>query len=214
MNKKIAAGVAATVAVASIATNMLVDPEELVHSAEYLSSRSQAVAVEPEGDYDITVEEEAEKTRADAVRAWIIRLPVVVKTMFLLPLWALGAIPVTIGTAVFTAMAPIWAQICGALLQIALLIGAFCLGYKLVFPKKKVRDLFKKKNFKWLLLGSGMVTMANFVLTTAWTGWPVLRAIVMTVVGFGALSHLWYRSAKKVKPDEPNVVTTRLRLEY
>lgn len=214
MNKKIAAGVAATVAAASIATNMLVEPEELVHSAEYLAARTQAVAVEPEGDYDITVEEEAEKTRADAVRAWIIRLPVVVKAVFLLPLWALGAIPVTIGTAVFTAMAPIWAQICGALLQIALLIGAFCLGYKLVFPKKKVRDLFKKRNFKWLFLGAGTVTMANFVLTTAWTGWPVLRAAIMTVVGFGALCLLWHRIAGKIKPDEPNVVTTRLRLEY
>ena len=214
MNKKIAAGVAATVAAASIATNILVEPEELVHSAEYLSTRTQAVAVEPDADYDITVEEEAEKTRADMVRAWIIRLPVVVKAVFLLPLWALGAIPVTIGTAVFTAMAPIWAQICGALLQIAALIGAFCLGYKLVFPKKKVRDLFKKKNFKWLFLGAGTVTMANFVLTTAWTGWPVLRAAIMTVVGLGALCLLWHRVAGKAKPEKPNVVTARLRLEY
>ena len=213
MNKKIAAGVAATVAAASIATNLLVEPEELVHSAEYLA-RTQAVAVAPDVDTDITVEEEAEKTRADVVRAWIIRLPVAVKTLLFLPLWALGAIPVTLGTAVFTAMAPIWVQVCGALLQIALLIGAFGLGYKLVFPKKKVRELFKKKNFKWLLLGSCMVTMANFVLTTAWTGWPILRAAIMAVVGFGALYLLWHRIAKKVKPDEPNVVTTRLRLEY
>lgn len=213
MNKKIAAGVAVTVAAASIATNLLVEPEELVHSAEYLA-RTQAVAVAPDVDTDITVEEEAEKTRADAVRAWIIRLPVAVKTLIFLPLWALGAIPVTIGTAVFTAMAPIWAQVCGALLQIALLIGAFGLGYKLVFPHKKVRDIFKKRNFKWLFMGAGAVTMANFVLTTAWTGWPVVRAIVMTVVGFGALFLLWHRIAKKVKPAEPNVVTTRLRLEY
>lgn len=213
MNKKIAAGVAATVAVASIATNLLVEPEELVHSAEYLA-RNQAVALAPDVDTDITIEEDAEKTRADAVRDWIIRLPVVVKAVFLLPLWALGAIPVTIGTAVFTAMAPIWAQLCGALLQIGLLIGAFCLGYKLVFPKKKVRDLFKKMNFKWLFLGAGTVTMANFVLTTAWTGWPVLRAAILSVVGLGALCLLWHRVVGKVKPQEPNVVTTRLRLEY
>lgn len=214
MNKKIAAGVAAAVAAASVATNILVEPEELVHSAEYLANRTQAVAVEPDGDYDITVEEPVEKSRVDQVREWIIRLPVVVKAVFLLPLWALGAIPVTIGTAVFSAMAPIWAQICGSLLQIAALIGAFCLGYKLVFPKKKVRDLFKKKNFKWLFLGAGTVTMANFVLTTAWTGWPVLRALIMSVVGLGVLCLLWHRVVGKIKPSEPNVVTTRLKLEY
>lgn len=214
MNKKIVAGVAAAVAAASVATNVLVEPEELVHSAEYLANRTQAVVVEPDGDYDITVEEPVEKSRVDQVREWIIRLPVVVKAVFLLPLWALGAIPVTIGTAVFSAMAPIWAQICGSLLQIAALIGAFCLGYKLVFPKKKVRDLFKKKNFKWLFLGAGTVTMANFVLTTAWTGWPVLRALIMSVVGLGALCLLWHRVVGKIKPSEPNVVTTRLKLEY
>lgn len=212
MNKKIAAGVAATVAAAGIATNLLVDPEELVHSADYLQ-RIRAEAVGELADYDITVEEEAEKTRADAVRAWIIRLPVAIKALFLLPLWALGAIPVTIGTAVFTAMAPLWAQIGGALLQIALLIGAFCLGYKLVFPEKKVRNLFKKKNLRWLLLGAGAVTTANIVLTTAWTGWPILRAVIMTVVGFGALCLLWHRLTGKVKP-EAKKVTTRLKLEY
>lgn len=214
MKKKIAAGVAVTIAAASIATNLLVDAEELVHSAEYLNTHTRAVAMEPAVDYDITVEEEEEKTRVDAVREWIIRLPVVIKTLLFLPLWALGAIPVTIGTAVFSAMAPIWSQIVGVLLQAAVLIGAFAGIYKLVFPKRKVRELFKKRNFKWLLLGAGTVCMANFVLTTAWTGWPILRAVVMTVVGFGVLCLLWYRICHKLKADAPAKVQTRLRLEY
>lgn len=214
MNKKIAAGVAAAVTAASVATNLLVEPEELLHSAEYLESNTRAVAVGDVVDYDITVEEEAEKTRVDAVRGWIIGLPVVVKTLLFLPLWALGAIPVTIGTAVFTAMAPIWAQIMGVLLQAAVLVGVFAGVYKLLFPNRKVKDLFKKRNFKWLLMGAGTVSVANVLLTTAWTGWPIVRAIAMTVVGFGVLCLLWYRICHKLKTDEPKVVTTRLRLEY
>lgn len=214
MNKKIAAGVAVTLTAASIATNLLVEPEELLHSAEYLAANTKIVDTAVLDDAEITVEEEAEKTRLDAVRAWIIRLPVMVKAVFLLPLWALGAIPVTVGTAVLSALAPIWAQVLGVLMQAGVLVGVFCLGYKLLFPKKKVRELFKKRNFRWLLLGAGSVSVANVLLTTAWSGWAVLRAVVMTVVGFGVLCLLWHRIAKKLQPDEPEMVQTRLKLEY
>lgn len=214
MNKKVAAGVAATIAAASIATNLLVDAEELVHSAEYLNSHTRAVAMDDGIEIAITVEEEAEKTRVELLRERIIRLPVAVKAVFLLPLWALGAIPVTLGTAAFGVIAPIWSQILGVLLQAGILTGVFTAAYKLLFPKRKVKDLFKKRNFRWLALSAGAVSVANVVLTTAWTGWPLVRAIAMTVVGFGVLCLLWHRLAHKVKPEEPKKVKTKLMLEY
>ena len=214
MNKKVAASVAATIAAASIATNLLVDVEELVHSAEYLESHTRAVAMEEGVEVAITVEEEAEKTRLDVVRGWIIQLPVVVKAVFLLPLWALGSIPVTLGTAAVSALAPIWSQIMGVLLQAGILTGVFLGGYKLLFPKRKVKDLFKKRNFRWIALSAGAVSVANVVLTTAWTGWPVARAIAMTVVGFGALCLLWHRLGRKGKEEEPKKVKTKLLVEY
>ena len=214
MNKKVAAGVAATIAAASIATNLLVDAEELVHSAEYLNSHTRAVAMDDGIEIAITVEEEAEKTRVELLRERIIRLPVAVKAVFLLPLWALGAIPVTLGTAAFGVIAPIWSQILGVLLQAGILTGVFTAAYKLLFPKRKVKDLFKKRNFRWLALSAGAVSVANVVLTTAWTGWPLVRAIAMTVVGFGVLCLLWHRLAHKGKPEEPKKVKTKLMLEY
>lgn len=214
MKKKLAAGVAATIAAASIATNLLVDAEELVHSAEYLNNHTRAVSAEEAIEVSITVEEEAEKTRIELLRSWIIRLPVAVKAVFLLPLWALGAIPVTLGTAALGAVAPIWSQILGVLLQAGILTGVFLGAYKLLFPNRKVKDLFKKRNFRWIALSAGVVSVANIVLTTAWTGWPMIRAIAMTVVGFGALCLLWYRLAHKVKEEVPQKVKTKLMLEY
>jgi len=214
VKKKLAAGVAATIAAASIATNLLVDADELLHSAEYLNTHTKAVATEEAMEVAITVEEEAEKTRVEMLRSWIIRLPVAVKAVFLLPLWALGAIPVTLATAAFTAMAPIWSQILGVLLQAGILTGVFLGAYKLLFPHRKVKDLFKKRNFRWIALGAGAVSVANIVLTTAWTGWPMIRAIAMTVVGFGVLCLLWHRLAHKVKEEAPKKVKTKLMLEY
>lgn len=214
MKKKVAAGVAAAVAAASIATNLLVDAEELVHSAEYLESHIRAVALEDGTEIAITVEEEAEKTRVEVLRSWIIRLPVAVKAVFLLPLWALGSIPVTLGTAALGAIAPIWSQLLGVLLQAGILTGVFLGGYKLLFPKKKIRDLFKKKNFRWLALSAGAVSVANVVLTTAWTGWPILRAVVMTGIGFGALCVLWHRLTSRKEEEEHKKVKTRLLVQY
>lgn len=214
MNKKVAASVAATIAAASIATNLLVDAEELVHSAEYVNTHIRAVAVDDDFDMAITVEEEAEKSRLDLLRERIIRLPVVIKTVFLLPLWALGAIPVTLGTAALSALAPIWSQVLGVLLQAGILTGVFTAAYKLLFPHRKVKDLFKKRNFRWIALSAGLVSAANVILSSAWTGWPLVRAIAMTVVGFGALFLLWHRLARKVKPEAPKKVKSKLMLEY
>lgn len=214
MNKKVAAGVAAAVAAASIATNLLVEPEELLHSAEYLDSHTRYMEHSELGEYDIEYTEPEELSRKDMARNWLVRLPVPVKALILLPLWALGAIPVAIGTGVASALAPIWSQILGFVLQAAVLIGVFCLVYKLVFPDRKVRELFKKKNFRWLLIGAVTVTMANFLLAQVWTGWPVVRVILMAAVGFGVLCLVWRRVCGRLKGREPGTVTTKLKLEY
>lgn len=214
MKKKVAAGVAAAITAASIATNLLVDADELIHSAEYLNTHTLAVTTEDVEDLSITVEEEEQKGPLDLLRDRIIRLPVVVKALFLLPMWALGAIPVSLGTAAFSAMAPIWSQIVGVILQAAIMMGVFIAGYKLLFPKKKVKDLFKKRNFRWLALSAGTVSVANVVLTTAWTDWPLIRTIALTLVGFGMLCLLWYRLTHKLKPEGLKKVKTKLMLEY
>ena len=212
MNKKFAAGVAVTLAAASIATNLLVKPAELLHTVAYLEAAQigdTAAFQEPE----LTVAE-ARVTWKDALRSRIIRMPVAVKALVFLPLWALGAIPVAIGTAIFSALSPIWAQVLGVVLQAGILVGVFCLGYKLLFPKKKVRELFKKRNFRWLILGAVSVAVTNVLLTTAWSGWPAVRTLVMVLVGFGVMCLLWHRLARRREPEAPEAVPARLQLEY
>ncbi len=212
MNKKVAAGVAVTVMAASVATNVAFEPQELIHSADHLASHTEYAETVQEGDTRVLASySEAEHiSLADAARGWFIRLPVAVKAVFLLPLWALGALPVAIGTA----LAPVWVQVLGFALQAGVLIGVFCLVYKLIFPKRKVRELFKKKNFKWLFMGAVTVTAANMLLAQVWTGWPVARLVLTAAAGFGVLCLLWKRLCGKFKAPKPQTVETRLVLEY
>lgn len=207
MKKKTAAIVSLGAAVLGLGAgvNASFTSEELLHSAEYLREQGEA-------DYTIHYTETAELSRADQLRAAIIRLPVAVKALILLPLWAIGAIPVAVVTAL--AASPIWGSLLGFVLQGAILLGVFCVVYKLLFPNKKLKDLFKKKNLKWLFAGAGGIVAADWVLTQVWTGWNALRIILMLAVGFGVLCLLWHRICGKFKAPEPKPVETRLVLEY
>lgn len=207
MKKKTAAivGVGAAVLGLGALVNTSFETEELLHSAEYLHENGEA-------DYSLHYTETAELSRADQLRAAIIRLPVAVKALLLLPLWALGAVPAALVTAL--AASPIWGTLLGFVLQGAILLGVFCVVYKLLFPEKKLRDLVKKKNLKWLLGGAGGVVAADWVLGQVWTGWNVLRLALMAAAGFGVLCLLYKRICGKFKAPEPQTVETRLLLEY
>ena len=211
MNKKVAAGVAVSLLAASVATNVAFDPQELVHSADYLARHTQYTQLAAASDDVIaTYMEDGELSHADKVRAWFIRLPVALKASILLPLWGIGALPVAIATA----LSPIWAQLLGFIAQAGLLAGVFCGIYKLLFPNKKLRDLFKKKNLKWLIAGALAVTGTNVLLGQLWAGWPVLRVFLVAAMGFGVLALLYKRICGKFKAPEPEPVETRLVLEY
>ncbi len=215
MNKKVAAGVAAAVAAASIATNLAFEPDELVHSAAYLDAHTRYMQTSQLPDEEIEYTEPEEPTRQDQLRTWLIKLPVPVKALFLLPLWALGAIPVAIGTAAMSAVAPFWAHILSFLLNAGILFGVFCFVYKLLFPNRKISELFKnKKNRRWLLVGVIGVTGADLLLAQFWAGWSVVRVVLLVAVGFGVLCLLWHRICGKLKPPEPGIVRTKLKLEY
>lgn len=207
MKKKTAAivGLGAAVLGLGAGVNANFTSEELLHTTEYLREQGEA-------DYSIHYTETVELSRADQLRAAIIRLPVAIKALILLPLWAIGAIPVAVGTALVGL--PIWGTLLGFVLQGAVLVGVFCAVYKLLFPQKKVRDLFKKKNLKWLLAGAGGVVAADWVLAQVWTGWNALRVILMVAVGFGVLCLLWHRLCGKFKAPEAKTVETKLVLEY
>ncbi len=214
VNKKVAAGVAVTVAVASIATNLAFQPDELLHDAAYLDAHTRYMQTDELGELSIEYSEPEELGKKDALRTWLLKLPVPIKALFLMPLWLLGAIPVAIGTGALSALGPVWARVLGFVLQAGVLLGVFCAVYKLIFPDRKLKELFTKKNRRWLLLGAVAVTAADLLLAQFWSGWSILRVVLFTGGGFGVLCLLWKRICGKLKPPEPGIIHNKLKLEY
>ena len=134
------------------------------------------------------------------------------KALLLLPLWALGAIPVALVTALIGS--PVLAAVGNLVLQAGVLVGVFCVVYKLLFPQKKLKNLFRKRNLKWILAGSGAAVGVNWVLSEIWSGWAVLRVVLFLAVGFGILCLLYKRICGKFKAPRPQPVETKLELTY
>lgn len=207
MKKKTAAIVVGSAAVLSLGAgvNQGFEAEELLQSAARLEESGET-------DYAIRYTEEGELSGADRLRAAIIRLPVAVKALLLLPLWALGAIPVALVTALIGS--PVLAAVGNLVLQAGVLVGVFCVVYKLLFPQKKLKNLFRKRNLKWILAGSGAAVGVNWVLSEIWSGWAVLRVVLFLAVGFGILCLLYKRICGKFKAPRPQPVETKLELTY
>ncbi len=204
--KKIAAGIAGMLLAAGVTVNEAFDPKELMQKAPADRNPIQEQAAVAQARQVIQAESYERISLADAVRGWFIRLPVAVKGTILLPLWAIGAIPVALASA----LSPLrWAVLTLAL-QVAILIALFCGVYKLVFPHRKVRELFRRKNLRWLFLGALTVTLANILLTRLWTDWPIWRAVILALVGLAVLCVLYKRICGAFKAPEPEVVKTRL----
>ena len=106
----------------------------------------------------------------------------------------------------------------GALAELAVqtgvLAGLFCLVYKLLFPRGKVRRLFRRRNLKWLFLGAFTVTAANALLCQLWPDWPALRALLLTAAGFGVLCLLWRRLCGRLRAPTPRTVRTELTMDF
>ncbi len=207
--KKLAAAAAAAVVLtAGAAVHERFSVEELLRSPD---SQTPVTAFEqtPAAGESVIAElpaEERKLSRSDAVRSRILRLPVWVKAAALLPLWAAGTLP----AALAAALGPVWRALLGFAVQAAVLAGLFCLAYKLLFPKRKVRELFRKKNLRRLLLGAVVLTAADMVLAMAWPEWTAARAVLMLGLGFGVLCLLWKRLCGAFRAPEPETVKTRL----
>lgn len=214
MNKKIAGGVAAAVALTGIAVNLAFEPAELLRDRAYFENHTRYIQTDDGEEVAVEYTEPEELGKKDRLRQWILKLPVPVKALFLLPLWAVGALPVALGEALLPGLSIILRPVLGLVFQAAILLGVFCAVYKLVFPNRKVRELFKKKNRRWLLLGAAALTVTNVALSLAWPGWSVLRAVLMAAAAFGVLCLLWRKLCGRFKGPEPGIVRTKLRLEY
>lgn len=146
----------------------------------------------------------AQPTKRDRLRArlrgWFLAKPSVLRGVVLLPFWAIGKVLLLLFSALFAALSPVWQILLGVLINALLLFGLFALVYKLLFPNKRLRDLFTKRNIALLAVGSLVLAAADAILRAVWEDYRPISIAVKLVLALLVLSLLCLRIFGRRKP--------------
>ena len=159
-------------------------------------------------DAGVSEDESEETRRRGGIRAMlrqrILRLPLVVRLLVVLPLWALGTVILAAAGAVWPLLSPVLGKVAGFALLLGLLIGAFVLAATAAFPALSAKKLLSRRNLVALLLGAAALSVVDAVLGAAW---PLLSPALGRVAGFALMLALLVGAcvlaAKAAFPDLP-----------
>ena len=138
----------------------------------------------------------------DRVKLWFWKLPVVVKVLVIGPLWIIGRIISSLGTAALHAVSPFWGVIAGVLIHAALLFALFAGIQKILFPNSKISSLLKKGNWIYFLAGSIVLSGADLLLSQMSEQYRALRFFIGLALVFVVVLLLYLKFFRKNKRPE------------
>lgn len=134
--------------------------------------------------------EDDEKRRSPGarIRSMIWRMPVGVRALIAVPLWVLGWLMLSgLGMLWGGALSPLVRTLAGWAAGAALLLGAFALTAKSVFPDLPLKKIVNRRSFWGLVLGSAALAVVNAVVPLFWDGYGRIGEIVRAVGSAGVL---------------------------
>lgn len=135
---------------------------------------------------------------SDRIRGWLLGLPQAVRLLLVLPLWGLGTFLSVTLSALWTGLfSPALGFVMSWTLGAAVLLGAFGLGAKLMFPSLPFKKIFTKRNL--VLLGGAalLLTAADAVLPFYIQEYTAFAVAIKAALSLALLGLLLYRLKKK-----------------
>ena len=140
-----------------------------------------------ENDDVLDEEEEAEEKKKGlkaSIKRFILGMPLIVRVLFILPLWIIGYGLIAAFTALFEpVIAPVLGVIIKWLLIAGVFAGAFFLMKKAVFPDKPVKEIFTKKNIFLILAGAAVLGTGDFFAKEYVIHYEFWRNIIVSAGG-------------------------------
>ena len=122
-----------------------------------------------------------------ALRERILRLPMFVRLLVILPLWALGSALIAAAGAAWTLLSPVLGKLAGFALLLALLAGTFLAAVKTAFPDLPLKKILSRRSLVALLLGAATLTAVDAALPLVWDDYGQIRNVALSVGFFAAL---------------------------
>lgn len=132
-----------------------------------------------------------------SLREKVLELPLVVRLLFVLPLWAVGHVAVMAGSALFTALSPLLSGLMNFLLVALVLLVAFVCAAKLMFPDLPLGRILTRRTIKGVLVAAVMVFAVDFLLPIIWPAYTRWKVLVLGLCSLTALLLLAWRFGRR-----------------
>ena len=181
-NKAAAAAVAAVISASGTAVEASFDNPADILQTNAPDPKVQDIGDDGQAPDSAVQDEDKAKTQAKAgggvFREWILGLPMAVRALVVVPLWAVGSLIVIGGHLLFTALSPVLHLILSFLLMALVIAAAFTVTAKALFPDLPLRKILNRHSIKWILIGTAVAFAADLVLKATWADYASFRAMV------------------------------------
>lgn len=208
-----AGAAAAVVAAASVAVaGAFSSPAAILDDEDKPSAyveRAEAEESSPESSPDDTEDEEEKKKPGlkAAIRNKLLSLPLAVRTLLLVPMWAIGTGIIFLLGGLWSVLSPALGKVLGAVALAALVYGIIALGLKALFPNMPIKKLINRKTLPAVCIAGAVAAALDVILPLLFADYSNIRSVVqtvlMTVVAGIAIVSLSAIFSRRKRPEEP-----------
>ena len=121
---------------------------------------------------------------AEAAKRLVYKIPVPVRALVGVPLWAVGYAIVHLLSGLYSvALAPVISHIIGFVLCAIILLAVFALTMKSIFPNMPLKKILSKGNIIRVLIGAAVLKVLDIVLPLFWTDYTRVKYLIMLAAG-------------------------------
>jgi hypothetical protein len=203
--KKTAAAVVSAVAAASVLVSAAFTAPEDVFTDPDSNQPTAIVEVSDAADDDagLTDSEEDETKKGkrslrSSIASVLRELPTPIKILILLPMWLIGeGITLLVSALLSTAGRPVLLGLASLALNLLVLFCVTACGLKLLFPNKRLKELFTKQRIIWMIVFALILTVADIIMPMVFDTYNTWSLIVKTVLAAAATLVLILRRNRK-----------------
>ena len=164
------------------------------------------------GDAEAQTEDEEKKRGVKGVlRSIILKTPKSIRSLFGIPLWAVGCALIALFNAIFSAvLSPVLATLLGWAVAAAVILLCIVGTVKAVLPDVPVKKILNKNTILIVISGVALFAAADSILPFVWTGYTAVRNILRfsgAAAVLATASSVFIRREKKKagKAEDPSV---------
>lgn len=169
--KRVTAGVAATIAATGVVVGGLFqDPNELLDDP--IDAYMMNIADNADDDLDggddgdeAVTPDERKRSIAARLRMRILAMPLAARVIFVMPLWAVGWVLLTLGSLLWgSVLSPVVSSVLSWVCIALLLLGVLIAGVKTAFPDMPLKKIVNRRTCGTLLIGMLIVGALDVIM--------------------------------------------------